>query len=109
MHEFSQQRQVTNIITIHNVAALVLRPPGRSTDGLAPDEQRMKELGDAMADATGYRSQYGWQLYDTSGTTEDWNYAAAGRVRLHDRGRAGRQLDGHAGELRPGLVLPHAL
>jgi hypothetical protein len=78
VHEFSQSRQVTNIITIHNVAALVLRPPGRKADGLAPDEQRMKELGDAMADATGYRSQYGWQLYDTSGTTEDWNYAAQG-------------------------------
>ena len=31
-----------------------------------------------MADATGYTSQYGWQLYDTSGGTEDWNYAAAG-------------------------------
>jgi hypothetical protein len=78
VHEFSQTRQVTNIITIHNVAALVLRPPGRKADGLAPDEDRMREIGDAMADATGYRSQYGWQLYDTSGTTEDWNYAAQG-------------------------------
>ena len=28
VHEFSQKRQVTMIITIHNVAALVLRPPG---------------------------------------------------------------------------------
>ncbi len=73
-----RSRQVTNIITIHNVAALMLRPPGRKADGLAPDEERMKEIGDAMADATGYRSQYGWQLYDTSGTTEDWNYAAQG-------------------------------
>ena len=69
---------MTNLITVHNVAALVLRPPGRRADGLAPDEPRLKELGDAMADATGYVSQYGWQLYDTSGTTEDWNYAAAG-------------------------------
>jgi hypothetical protein len=29
-----------------------------------------------MAAATGYTSQYGFQLYDTTGTTEDWNYAA---------------------------------
>ena len=78
IHEYTRTRQVTNLITVHNVAALVLRPPGRKADGLAPDEPRMKELGDAMADATGYTSQYGWQLYDTSGTTEDWNYAAAG-------------------------------
>jgi hypothetical protein len=31
-----------------------------------------------MAADTGYTSQYGFQLYDTSGTTEDWNYAAQG-------------------------------
>jgi hypothetical protein len=78
LHEYTRSRQVTNLITIHNVAALVLRPPGRRADGLAPDEPRLKELGNAMADATGYTSQYGWQLYDTSGGTEDWNYAAAG-------------------------------
>ncbi|MGH2838974.1 MAG: M14 family zinc carboxypeptidase [Thermoleophilaceae bacterium] len=78
LHEYTRTRQVTNLISIHNVAALVLRPPGRKADGLAPDEPRLKELGDAMANATGYTSQYGWQLYDTSGTTEDWNYAAAG-------------------------------
>ena len=30
VHEFSQTRQVTNLITLHNVAALVLRPPGRT-------------------------------------------------------------------------------
>ncbi len=78
VHEFSQNHQVTTIVTLHNVAALVLRPPGRRADGLAPDEPRMKELGQQMADATGYTNQYGWQLYDTSGTTEDWNYAAQG-------------------------------
>ena len=78
VHEYSQSRQVTTIITLHNVAALVLRPPGTSTQGQAPDEARMKQIGDAMADATGYTSQFGFQLYDTAGTTEDWNYAAAG-------------------------------
>ena len=39
---------------------------------------RLKALGDVMEADTGYTSQYGWQLYDTSGTTEDWNYGAAG-------------------------------
>jgi hypothetical protein len=76
--EYSRTRQVTNLITMHNVAALVLRPPGLAKEGKAPDEPRMKELGDAMAEAAGYTSQYGWELYDTSGTTEDWNYGAAG-------------------------------
>jgi hypothetical protein len=78
VHELSQARQVTNILTIHNVAALVLRPPGVADDGFAPDEAALKEIGDAMAAETGYTSQYGFELYDTSGTTEDWNYAQQG-------------------------------
>ena len=78
VHEYSQQRQITTIITLHNVAALVLRPPGTSTGGKAPDEPRLKQIGDAMGKATGYTSQYGFELYDTAGTTEDWNYAAQG-------------------------------
>jgi hypothetical protein len=78
--KFSQKRNITAMITLHNVAALVLRPPGRKSDGFAPDEPMLKKLGDAMADATGYTSQFGWQLYDTSGTTEDWNYAAQGAL-----------------------------
>jgi hypothetical protein len=68
----------TSLLTIHNVAALILRPPGLSADGLAPDEPQLKALGDAMAAATGYTSQYGWQLYDTTGTTDDWSYSATG-------------------------------
>jgi hypothetical protein len=78
VHEFSRSHDVTTLITMHNFASLVLRPPGLHTQGLAPDEDALKELGDRMADDTGYVSEYGYQLYDTSGTTEDWNYAAAG-------------------------------
>ena len=78
VHEWSQTHNVTTLITLHNVAAMVLRPPGTKAGGLAPDETELKRVGDAMAAATGYKSLYGYQLYDTSGTTEDWNYAAAG-------------------------------
>jgi hypothetical protein len=78
VHEYSQRRHVTSLITLHNVAALVLRPPGLSQQGFAPDEKELKEVGDRMGAATGYTSQYGFQLYDTAGTTEDWNYAAQG-------------------------------
>ncbi|MDQ5807870.1 MAG: hypothetical protein M3320_04275 [Actinomycetota bacterium] len=76
--EYSQNHDVTSMLSMHNFGSLVLRPPGRHTDGLAPDEDRLKALGDLMEQDTGYTSQYGWQLYDTSGTTEDWNYGAAG-------------------------------
>jgi Zinc carboxypeptidase len=78
VHEFSQSHDITTLITMHNFASLVLRPPGVHDAGLAPDEDALKKLGDTMAQDTGYTSEFGYQLYDTSGTTEDWNYGAAG-------------------------------
>jgi hypothetical protein len=75
---YVRTHHVTSLLTVHNVAALVLRPPGTSGAGLAPDEARLKTIGDQMGTATGYTSQYGFQLYDTSGTTEDDSYAATG-------------------------------
>ena len=76
VHEFSQKLHITNFQTIHNIAALVLRPPGFRAFGLAPDEDRLKLLGDKMGEATGYSSEYGYQLYEVTGATEDWNYVA---------------------------------
>jgi hypothetical protein len=76
----SQNRPVTVMITLHTIAALVLRSPGLSSAGLAPDEALLKNLGDRIGNRTGYTSQYGWQLYDTTGTAEDWNYGAAGTM-----------------------------
>ena len=76
IHEFSQRLHITNFQSIHNIAALVLRPPGFKALGLAPDEARLKELGDRMAAVAGYSSEYGYQLYEVTGATEDWNYVA---------------------------------
>lgn len=72
---------VTNLITNHTYTGLILRPPGLNPGpGLppSPDEPAMKRLGDAMGASTGYTSQYSYQLYDTSGTTDDWVYASLG-------------------------------
>ena len=38
----------------------------------------MRELGDAMARETSYVSQYGYQLYDTTGTLDDYTYGGLG-------------------------------
>lgn len=75
---YVRRHHVTTLVSIHNVAALILRPPGVSGAGLAPDEARMKAIGDAFGHAAGYTSQYGYELYDTAGTTEDDSYAATG-------------------------------
>ena len=56
----------------------MLRPPGIQVQGPTPDEPIYKALGDAMAAENGYASQLSYQLYDTTGTTEDWSYYATG-------------------------------
>jgi len=71
-------RQVTNLMTLHTVAALVLRVPGVADTRPPLDEPAYKALGDKMASRNGYTSEPGWQLYDTTGTTEDWSYWTTG-------------------------------
>jgi len=71
-------RQVTTLITNHTFSALVLRPPGLASQPDPIDEPIYKALGDAMSAENGYSSQKGYELYDTSGTTEDWSYNATG-------------------------------
>ncbi|HVE68594.1 MAG TPA: M14 family zinc carboxypeptidase [Solirubrobacteraceae bacterium] len=78
IRDLVSQRHVVTLITNHTFSDLVLRPPGMSSLGLAVDEPQLKALGDAMAAENGYLSLYGWQLYDTSGTTEDWTYGVTG-------------------------------
>ena len=78
VRELVSSRQVTTLITNHTFSNLVLRPPGIQVQGLTPDEPIYKALGDAMAAENGYASQLSYQLYDTTGTTEDWSYYATG-------------------------------
>ena len=80
-------RQVTMMISNHTFSNLVLRPNGVNPNtighdgkpvGDAPDEAALKALGARFAAANGYANIHGWQLYDTTGTTEDWSYNATG-------------------------------
>ena len=73
------RNQVMTLITNHTTAGLVLRAPGLAMLGDPVDENRgYKALGDAMAKENGYFSQKSFELYDTTGTTEDWSYNATG-------------------------------
>lgn len=80
-------RQTTMLISNHTFGDLILRPNGVNPTTLdssgipvgdSPDEAGLKRLGARMAAATGYSNQHGWELYDTTGTTEDWSYNATG-------------------------------
>lgn len=72
------ERSVTVMVSNHTYANLVLRPPAIASTGRAPDEPELKALGDAMAAQNAYTSQASYQLYDTSGSTEDWSYWITG-------------------------------
>ncbi len=72
------ERAVTMMISNHTYSNLVLRPPAIAATGLAIDEPELKALGDAMASKNDYVSQASYQLYDTSGSTEDWSYWITG-------------------------------
>ncbi len=78
VRELVSGRQVTMLITNHTFSNLVLRPPGLEEHGTVVDEPLLKALGDSMAAENGYSSQFGYQLYDTNGTTEDWTYNSTG-------------------------------
>jgi hypothetical protein len=88
IRELISGRQVTTLITNHTFSNLVLRPNGAAPD-LVPssqgiplgdpfDEAALKALGDEMAAQNGYTSQHAWELYDTTGSVEDWSYNATG-------------------------------
>jgi hypothetical protein len=88
IRELVSGRQVTTLITNHTFSNLVLRPNGAAPDLVPPsegvplgdpyDEVALKDLGDRMAAQNGYTSQHAWELYDTTGSTEDWSYNATG-------------------------------
>ena len=78
VRDLVSKRQVVALITNHTFSNLVLRPPGLRAQGPSPDEPIYKDLGDRMAAQNGYKSQFSYDLYDTTGTTEDWSYYATG-------------------------------
>ena len=78
IRDLVSKRQVTTLITNHTFSNLVLRPPGLRAQGPPPDEAIYNELGERMADQNGYLNQPSYDLYDTTGTTEDWSYYATG-------------------------------
>ncbi len=82
VHQFTAGLHPTVVITNHTFTddGKWLRQPGfDDVVATTPDEAAMKDLGDAMAAATGWTSELGYTtLGDITGATEDWNYFAQG-------------------------------
>jgi murein tripeptide amidase MpaA len=89
VHRLSQTRNIVTLISHHTFTdqGVWLRQPGfcmwgapgcSGSEDIVPDEAGMKELGDAMAAASGWTSELGWAIGEITGATEDWNYFATG-------------------------------
>ena len=74
LRKLISKRQVTNLITNHTYTNLVLRPPSLLSTGYTPDEEVYRALGERMTSHNDYANQASFQLYDTSGSLEDWSY-----------------------------------
>lgn len=74
-----RSHQVQTLISNHTYGNLILRPWGH-TAADPPDEAILRNLGAAMASFNGYSSIKGIGLYVTTGTTDDWFYAATGGI-----------------------------
>lgn len=78
--DYLRSHNAVSLVTNHTRGRLVLRPWGHTRDP-AIDEVLMEELGFNMAEAMGgYTNQIGLSLYPTTGTTDDWAYAALGVI-----------------------------
>lgn len=79
---YIKSHNVVGVISNHTSGRLVLRPWGHTSEP-SIDEGLLKAIGDRIAllmkrpsDTTGYESKIGLGLYPTTGTTDDWAYAA---------------------------------
>lgn len=66
-------RSVTGVVTNHTVQASVLRAGG----GLAPEDKDLRTIGEKMAKLLHFANN-ATVGYPTTGTTDDWAYAAIG-------------------------------
>ncbi|MFN2389756.1 MAG: M14 family zinc carboxypeptidase [Actinomycetota bacterium] len=94
-------REVTGVITNHTVQATVLRAGG----GFSPEDATLTAIGARLAEAAGYenRATVG---YPTTGTTDDWAYAAIGAFgfTIEHGGSGFHPPYTEVGQLMPGVV-----
>lgn len=73
-------RQVVTAVNNHSAANLIIRPPDLLDREVSVDETVAADLAARMRSHNGYHSVRGWQLYDTSGTSDSWAYGVGGTM-----------------------------
>ena len=72
----------------------MLRPPGQAGEPDTPDEPLYRKLGRAMAAENGYASIKAFELYDTTGSLEDWSYFSTGGLAYTFEIGCGARIEG---------------
>lgn len=67
-------RQVATLVTNHTYSGLVLRPPGVFDIRPPLEDGLYQALGARLTSRNGYANLRSYELYDTTGTTEEWSY-----------------------------------
>ncbi|HUR73939.1 MAG TPA: M14 family zinc carboxypeptidase, partial [Sporichthya sp.] len=73
-------RPVAVAVSNHTFGNVVLRPPGMFAVRPTTDEPLYRELGDRAAQRNGFVSEFVHELYDVTGSLEDWSYWDAGAL-----------------------------
>ena len=76
--DWLRDQQVSLLFTNHTFSGLILRPPGTSVNGPAPGRAGPAPARRPDGQETRYLSQFSYQLYDTTGTTDDYIYDGLG-------------------------------
>ena len=74
------ERPVTTLVTNHTFGNLWLRPPGVAATGRPVDEPAYEALGARATSHNGYANVPAYELYETTGATEDWTFWTAGAL-----------------------------
>lgn len=78
--ELFSTRPVTVAVSNHTFGNVILRPPGMFSVRPTSDEPLYRELGQRAATHNGFVSEYVHELYDVTGSLEDWSYWNAGAL-----------------------------
>ncbi len=74
MKWFVEQHEFTLALNNHSYSNLLLYPFGFQTGLYSPDDAIFYAISEEMVAENNYANQVGWQLYETSGGSDDWMY-----------------------------------
>ena len=80
VRDFHASRPVTTLISNHTFGNLWLRPPGVAETRPPLEKPLYEALGEKAAAHNGYDNIPSYELYDTTGGTEDWTFWTAGSL-----------------------------